>query len=62
MVTTDIVDAYFNSDEFGWFLDWLAEGKCDDHEWSASEIISIVKEPRKYQKQYNQYLKEEVWK
>lgn len=41
-----------NDDEFIFFLRWLV----DDHNWTGSEIISIVERPSGYQKHYDEYL------
>lgn len=44
-----------DSDEFIFFLRWLDQ----DHNWTASEIISVVERPSGYQKEYDQYLESE---
>tara|TARA_Y100000401_G_C8242265_1_gene183675 strand:+ start:291 stop:467 length:177 start_codon:yes stop_codon:yes gene_type:complete len=47
----DIMKIVDNS-EFIFFLRWLA----DWHNWTASEIISVVERPSGYQKHYDEYL------
>ena len=41
-----------NDDEFIFFLRWLA----DWHNWTGSEIISVVERPSGYQQHYDEYL------
>jgi hypothetical protein len=46
-----------DSDEFRWFLVWLAEGGLNGQEWNAQEIIDVMYESHKYTKEQEEYLK-----
>jgi hypothetical protein len=54
-VDVDILK-YIDNSEFIWFLRWLDE----EHNWSASEIISVVQRPSGYQKQFTEYMQKEL--
>jgi len=45
-----------DSDEFRWFLVWLAEGGHEGKEWTAQEIIGVMYESHKYQDLEKEYL------
>tara|TARA_Y100001963_G_C6741116_1_gene429023 strand:+ start:1026 stop:1187 length:162 start_codon:yes stop_codon:yes gene_type:complete len=43
-----------NGYKFIFFLQWLDQ----ERNWNASEIISVVEKPNKYQKEFDEYTKE----
>jgi hypothetical protein len=48
------MDLRVDSDEFIFFITWLAE----DRNWTASEIVSVVQRPNGYYKEYMEYKSE----